>query len=347
LSASTGRRAFITDDNFARNKERDSTFDRLIELREKDGITLGLMIQVDTLCHKIPNFMEKAKRAGVTKVFIGLENINPDNLAAVKKRQNKITEYRKMLLGWKEQGILTIAGYILGFPADTPETIRRDIAIIKDELPIDLLEFFCLTPLPGSEDQQVLWKNGVAMDLDLNRYDVEHVCTAHSKMSTKEWQGIYHEAWLLYYTPEPMKTLLRRAVATGVPIGNLAKYLLTFSTTDRLENVHPLQGGIFRLKHPSERRPGLSHENPWLFWPRFTGETLVKHVMLARTIGRLLVWQTAITYTPGARHYMDQALTPVSDDGDETLDLLTKTTGARAAVAHVKKIAQLTGVRVA
>jgi radical SAM superfamily enzyme YgiQ (UPF0313 family) len=341
------RKFFITDDNFARNKEWESTFDRLIELREKDGIPLGLMIQVDTLCHKIPNFMEKAKRAGVTKVFIGLENINPDNLAAAKKRQNKITEYRKMLLAWKEQGILTIAGYILGFPADTPETIRRDIAIIKDELPIDLLEFFCLTPLPGSEDHQVLWKNGVAMDLDLNRYDVEHVCTAHSKMSTKEWQDIYHEAWLLYYTPEHMKTLLRRAAATGVPTGNLAKYLLTFSTTDRLENVHPLQGGIFRLKHPSERRPGLSRENPWFFWPRFTWETLVKHVILARTIGRLLMWQTAIAYNPGARNYMDRALTPVSDDGDEALDLLTKTTGARAAVAHVKKIAQLTGVRVA
>jgi radical SAM superfamily enzyme len=341
------RKFFITDDNFARNKEWESTFDRLIELREKDGIPLGLMIQVDTLCHKIPNFMEKAKRAGVTKAFIGLENINPDNLAAAKKRQNKITEYRKMLLAWKEQGILTIAGYILGFPADTPETIRRDIAIIKAELPIDLLEFFCLTPLPGSEDHQVLWKNGVAMDLDLNRYDVEHVCTAHSKMSTKEWQDIYHEAWLLYYTPEHMKTLLRRAAATGVPIGNLAKYLLTFSTTDRLENVHPLQGGIFRLKHPSERRPGLSRENPWFFWPRFTWETLAKHVILARTIGRLLMWQTAIAYNPGARNYMDQALTPVSDDGDETLDLLTKTTGARAAVAHIKKIAQLTGVRVA
>jgi radical SAM superfamily enzyme YgiQ (UPF0313 family) len=341
------RKFFITDDNFARNKEWESTFDRLIELREKDGIPLGLMIQVDTLCHKIPNFMEKAKRAGVTKVFIGLENINPDNLAAAKKRQNKITEYRKMLLAWKEQGILTIAGYILGFPADTPETIRRDIAIIKDELPIDLLEFFCLTPLPGSEDHQVLWKNGVAMDLDLNRYDVEHVCTAHSKMSTKEWQDIYHEAWLLYYTPEHMKTLLRRAAATGVPTGNLAKYMLTFSTTDRLENVHPLQGGIFRLKHPSERRPGLSRENPWFFWPRFTWETLVKHVILARTIGRLLMWQTAIAYNPGARNYMDRALTPVSDDGDEALDLLTKTTGARAAVAHVKKIAQLTGVRVA
>ena len=340
------RKFFITDDNFARNKEWESTFDRLIELRERDGIPLGLMIQVDTLCHKIPNFMEKAKRAGVTKVFIGLENINPDNLAAAKKRQNKITEYRKMLLAWKKQGILTIAGYILGFPADTPETIRRDIAIIKDELPIDLLEFFCLTPLPGSEDHQTLWKNGVAMEPDLNKYDVEHVCTAHSKMSKKEWQDIYHEAWQLYYTPEHMKTLLRRAAATGVPIGNLAKYLLTFSTTNRLEKVHPLQGGILRLKHPSERRPGWPCENPWVFWPRFAWETFVKHVILAGAIGRLLIWQTVITYGPGARSYMDPALTPVSDDGDDTLDLLTKTTGARAAVAHIKKIAGLTSVRI-
>ena len=340
------RKFFITDDNFARNKEWESTFDRLIEIRERDGIPLGLMIQVDTLCHRIPNFMEKAKRAGVTKVFIGLENINPDNLAAAKKRQNKITEYRKMLLAWKKQGILTIAGYILGFPADTPETIRRDIAIIKEELPIDLLEFFCLTPLPGSEDHQTLWKNSVAMDSDLNRYDVEHVCTAHPKMSQKEWQDIYHEAWQLYYTPEHMKTLLRRAAATGVPIGNLAKYLLTFSTTDRLEKVHPLQGGIFRLKHPSERRPGLSRENAWLFWPRFAWETLVKHAVLAGAIGRLLVWQMIIANGSGAHNYMDQALTPVSDDGDETLELLTKTAGGRAAVAHAKKIAELTSVRV-
>jgi radical SAM superfamily enzyme YgiQ (UPF0313 family) len=337
---------FITDDNFARNKEWESIFDRLIELRERDGIPISLMIQVDTLCHKIVNFVEKAKRAGVTKVFIGLENINPENLAAAKKRQNKITEYRKMLLAWKKQGILTIAGYILGFPADTSESIRRDIEIIKNELPIDLLEFFCLTPLPGSEDHQTLWKNGISMDADLNRYDVEHVCTAHSKMSPKEWQDIYHEAWLLYYTPAHMKTLLRRAAATGVPIGNLAKYLLTFSTTDRLEKVHPLQGGIFRLKHPSERRPGLSRENPWLFWLRFTWETAVKHAILAGAIGRLLIWQTTIAHASGAHSYMDQALMPVGDDGDETLDLLTKTTGARAAVAHAKKVAGLTSVRV-
>ena len=89
-------------------------------------------------------------------MFIGLENINPDNLVGVKKKQNRIAEYREMLLAWKRAGCFTYAGYILGFPNDTPETIRRDIAIIQRELPLDILEFFCLTPLPGSEDHQRL-----------------------------------------------------------------------------------------------------------------------------------------------------------------------------------------------
>ncbi|MBB2674843.1 UNVERIFIED_ORG: hypothetical protein GGE44_004425 [Rhizobium esperanzae] len=333
---------FITDDNFARNKDWEAIFDRLIELKERDGIPLGLMIQVDTLCHKIPNFIEKSRRAGVTRVFIGLENVNPDNLTAAKKNQNKITEYRKMLLAWKAQGIMTLAGYILGFPADTPESIRRDIAIIQEELPLDVIEFFILTPLPGSEDHQVLWKKGVEMDGDLNIYDVEHVCTAHQKMSKQEWEDIYHEAWSLYYSPDHMKTLLRRAVATGVPLARLVKVLVSFATTVPLENVHPLQSGLMRLKTPAERRPELPRENPLVFWPRFAWETLSKHASLAGTIIGLTISAFLISRDAKSKSYTDQALTPVADDEEETLSLFTKTAGGTAAVSHVRKVAELT-----
>jgi hypothetical protein len=333
----------LTDDNFARNHNWEAIFDRLIELREKAGIPLGLMIQVDTLCHKIPNFVEKAKRAGVTRVFIGLENINPDNLAAAKKRQNKITEYRRMLLAWKAQGIITLAGYILGFPADTPETIRRDIAIIQKELPLDILEFFCLTPLPGSEDHQVLWNKGVAMEADLNKYDVEHVCTAHPKMSKAQFEEIYREAWSLYYTPQHMRTLLRRMAATGGPMTSLVKVLVAFATTVHLENVHPLQAGVLRLKHPYERRSGSPRENPWLFWCRFVWGTLYKQAILVFTIGRLVLVKAGIDRDPNRQAYMDQALSPVREDENDTLDLLTRTTGGSAAVAHIRKVAGLTG----
>ncbi|MGH9821384.1 MAG: B12-binding domain-containing radical SAM protein, partial [Pyrinomonadaceae bacterium] len=152
---------FITDDNFARNKDWEAILDKLIDLREVDSLKISFIIQVDTLCHKLPNFIEKCKRAGVRRVFIGLENINPDSLLGAKKRQNKITDYRQMLLAWKHVGIVTYCGYILGFPGDTRESVVRDIEIIKRELPVDLLEFFYLTPLPGSEDHKKLYESGV------------------------------------------------------------------------------------------------------------------------------------------------------------------------------------------
>ena len=129
-------------------------------------------------------------------------------------------------------------------------------------------------------------------------------------------------------------------------MGSLVKLLFTFSTTDRIEKVHPLQSGILRLKHPLERRLGLPRESPWIFWPRFAWDTLRTHLILAGTFGRLLLWRTAIARDPRARGYMDQALMPVADDEDETLDLLTKTTGGRAAVAHSRKVAQLTGAAI-
>lgn len=333
---------FITDDNFARNKEWETIFDRLIELREQEGIPLGLLLQVDTLCHKLPHFISKAKRAGVTRVFIGLENINPDNLAAAKKRQNKITEYRKMLLAWKGEGIITIAGYILGFPGDTPASIRRDIAIIQKELPLDILEFFYLTPLPGSEDHQRLWKNGTPMEADLNKYDLEHACAPHPRMSQQEWQDIYREAWSLYYSPKHLETLLRRAVATGIKLSSLVKLLVRFSATVQVEKVHPLQDGIIRMKHPSERRPGLPAVSPWAFWLRFAWETARKQATSIKAIIWMIKLMRSIRRDPNALNYKDQALMPIGEDDDGNLDLMTKTNGAPAAVAHIKRVDELT-----
>ena len=335
-------RYFITDDNFARNKDWEAILDRLIKLREVDRIPLGLMIQVDTLCHKLPNFVEKSKRAGVTRVFIGLENINPDNLAAAKKRQNKITEYRKMLLAWKAQGVFTLAGYILGFPADTPASIRRDIEIIQRELPLDVLEFFCLTPLPGSEDHQTLWRKGVDMDPDLNNYDLEHVCADHPNMTRREWLEIYQEVWRLYYSRDHMRRLLRRTAATGGKISSMVKLLLTFSLTVGLEGVHPLQSGVIRLRHPSERRPGLPRELAWIFWPRLAWDTVHKTFVTLSRLSELSIDAIKAVRDPERDSYMDQALTPVHDDDDETLDLTTKTGGARAAVAHIQRVDKLT-----
>jgi hypothetical protein len=207
---------FVTDDNFARNRNWESILDRIISLRENEGFKPSLIFQVDTLCHRIPGFIEKVARAGCISVFIGLENINPESLMASKKRQNKIWEYREMLLAWRRAGVITCAGYILGFPTDTPASIARDIETIQRELPIDILEFFLLTPLPGSEDHKSMYMAGVSMDTDMNRYDLEHACADHPTMDRTTLERVYRDAWSLYYTDSHVETLIRRAAVSSL-----------------------------------------------------------------------------------------------------------------------------------
>ena len=143
------RRFFITDDDFARNQNWEEIIDRCIAMREEEKLPISFTIQVDTMCHKIPRFIEKCARAGCRNIFIGLENLNPETLVLAKKRQNKVSEYRKMMQMWKDHKCTTVAGYIIGFPTDTPESIKQDLETIKQELPVDLLQFTYLTPLAG------------------------------------------------------------------------------------------------------------------------------------------------------------------------------------------------------
>ena len=274
-------RFFITDDNFARNRNWEAIFDRLIEMRENEGLRLQFIIQVDTLCHRIPNFVEKAARAGCKRVFIGLENVNPDNLLHAKKKQNRVHEYRQMFHAWRARQVITYAGYILGFPGDTPEQIARDIATVQRELPVDLLEFFILTPLPGSADHQALDANGVWMDPDMNKYDLEHVTTGHPVMTAAEWQTVYRQAWDLYYSAGHIETIFRRAKANGIKPVRLLNHILQFYFTFVQEKVHPLQGGYFRRKIRRSRRSTLPHENPIIFYPRRIGEVVETHAKLA------------------------------------------------------------------
>ena len=329
-------RFFITDDNFARNKDWEIILDRLIHLREVEMLDLSLIIQVDTMCHKIPNFISKCRRAGVKKTYIGLENINPANLMAAKKKQNKITEYRKMLWEWQKAGILVYAGYITGFPFDTAESILNDLEIIKRELPIDVLEIHYLTPLPGSEDHQKLFRAGVWMDPDLNKYDLHHITCGHPRMTKEEWEYAYKESWKRYYSYEHCESVMRRAGALR-GFGNVLITMTWFKASFELENCHPVESGLLRLKSRLDRRPTLPVEPVWLFYPKYFAELARKTVGWISIYLKLRMIYLRVKHDPKRYEYSDLAITPVIDDEIETHEMFNND-AARAYVADELRI---------
>jgi hypothetical protein len=222
-----------------------------------------------------------------------------------------------MLQAWRRAGVITYCGYILGFPTDTPESIAHDIDIIKKELPLDILQFYILTPLPGSEDHKVLHERGVPMDPDMNKYDLEHACTGHPNMSIEVCEQVYHDAWARFYTDEHVETILRRAFASGIAMNKIGGFLTWISGCNAIERVHPLQFGFFRRKIRTQRRSGMPIESPLVFYPRRVLEIARSAAQWGARARKYRALRKRIVADPTGRTYVDEALAPPPLDAAE------------------------------
>lgn len=258
---------FFTDDNFARKKLWRETFEAIIKLRE-EGLGISFMMQVD-LAKKPKDFVTLAAKAGCTQVFIGMESVNPQNLAAEGKKQNKVEEYRSIIQEWHDAGVLVHTGYIIGLPWDSKEQVAEDIRFLKDEVGPDQASFFMLTPLPGSHDHREMKKRGEWMDPDFNKRDSFHATIEHPRMTAEEWTEAYESAWKTFYSKENMIRNLSRWVDRPRNYWNLMSIFFWYKNAALIEKEHPMIAGFFRLKDRTTRRPGYAIDSmPVHFWKR-------------------------------------------------------------------------------
>ncbi len=255
---------FFTDDNFARNKNWEGIFDALIRLREEERIPVEFMMQVDVLSWKIKNFVEKARRAGCQNVFIGMESLDTTSLKAAGKNQNHVDEYSKLIESYRGSAISTHVGYIIGFPNETAESVRRDLACLMNHVRPDHASFFMLTPLPGSMDHVHMVQRGEWMHPDFNLYDSHHEVTVHPNLKDGAWKALYLEAWRTFYSFENMKAVLQRAPQSLY--WNIFNRFMWYKNSILTEGRHPMMCGFLRLKGRKNRRPGLPILSRWEYY---------------------------------------------------------------------------------
>ena len=148
----------------------------------------------------------------------------------------------------------------------------------------------------------------------MNKYDLNHVCTTHPRMSRAEWDRAYKLAWQRYYTIDHIETILRRVASVGANASNALFLITWFKGSIDLENIHPLEGGFLRLKFRRDRRAGSPDRAGWRFYPRYALEVVSKLVRWARLYVRLRRIYLAIKRDPRRFDYTDLAMTPVADD---------------------------------
>ncbi len=288
---------FFTDDNFARSKNWEAIFDGMIEMQES-GKNVGFMMQIDTQASKIPNFVEKAKKAGCRMVFIGMESVNPENIAAAGKTQNHVDQYREMVQRWQKAGVVVHVGYIIGFPHDSLESVRRDVVFLRDHVGVDLASFFMMTPLPGSVDHLEMIKRGDAIDPDLNKYDSFHETFPHPKMKPGEWKAATQLAYSEFYTKEHCTNILRRLQKDHYWL--MFWNLIWYRYSGVLSGTHPMMTGFFRQKDRLDRRPGLPTENIFRFGWRWLKDFVLDSGSYIKLFFEFQeIWFLTRNYVPG------------------------------------------------
>lgn len=244
---------FLCGDNFARNPHWRKILDGLIALRQH-GLKFKFMVQSDLKCGKLPGFIEKLGQAGCSQIFFGVESLNPKNLEQAGKSQNNIEAYAELWQLCHDQGIAVHAAYIIGFDADTPESVDRDVRQLL-ALGADQASFYIKMPNPGSQDFLEATLAQRPMDPDFNHHDTFHPTIWHRSMSGPEWFGAYQRAWREFYRPRHMISALKRLPDRERRMRMFCNDMWYWWAT-RAERTHPMIAGWYRWRSFWDRRPG-------------------------------------------------------------------------------------------
>lgn len=247
----------FASDNLARNPHWRELLAGLADLRA-EGREFTIWAEADVLCDTGPNrgFLEAYAKAGGQGLFLGIESMNPANVAAAGKTQNSVDALPAFFERCRAHGIAPEGGYIVGFEHDTPESVAREVQMLVDA-GLSRAWFFMKTLLPGSQDWVEWTMAGKPASTDLNDYDSTTASYQHERMTAAEWTKAYMDAVRTFYSPENMAKTLRR-FASKAQRWRLVAGLMWCRWAYLVEGCHPMIAGWYRHRPLSERRPGTA-----------------------------------------------------------------------------------------
>ena len=140
--------------------------------------------------------------AGARWIFIGMESIDPANMADVNKTFSKPANYREVLDGLARRNIYAITSFIFGMDNDTAGVGDRTVDEIESWAP-GLPVFGQLTPFPATPLYDRLEKAG-RLERPQHWLDFAPFVMAHAplKMSIEAAREETLHAWSRSYSPE-------------------------------------------------------------------------------------------------------------------------------------------------
>src|SRR5579872_4317954 len=189
---------FFVDDNFAINVKRTKSLLRDIIAA---GAELAWVAQISANLLQDEELLDLIAASGGKWIFIGMESLDPANLASVNKSFNKPADYARVLEALAQRHVYAITSFIFGLDNDTPGVAERTLAEIRG-WPPGLPVFGQITPFPATPLYDRLKKEGRLTRpehwLEFAPFQMAHT---PRKITISEVQDEVRYAWANSYSP--------------------------------------------------------------------------------------------------------------------------------------------------
>jgi len=190
---------FFIDDNLAINIKRTKSL--LREIIAADA-QLPWVAQISANLLRDEELVDLIARSGGKWIFIGMESIDPTNMADVNKNFSKPGEYSAVLARLAQRNVYAITSFIFGMDNDTVGVAGRTLNEINS-WPPGLPVFGQLTPFPATPLYDRL-KSAGRLTRPTHWLDFAPFVMAHNplKMTIEEARLETNKAWSASYSAE-------------------------------------------------------------------------------------------------------------------------------------------------
>jgi len=205
---------FFVDDNFAINVKRTKSLLRDIIAA---GAQLNWVAQISANLLRDEELVDLIAESGGKWIFIGMESLDPANLASVKKSFNKPNEYAEVLERLARRNVYAITSFIFGLDNDTTGVGERTLAQVRTWPPV-LPVFGQITPFPATPLYDRLMQEG-RLTRPKHWLEFAPFRMAHTPlhMTIPEVQDEVRYAWTNSYSPAATERALNAIADEPVP----------------------------------------------------------------------------------------------------------------------------------
>lgn len=189
------REFHIVDDNFTMDKGYTRNF--LLELKK---LNLDISwatpngVRMDTLDKEILALM---KETGLYLISLGIES-GSDRILSLMQKGITLQDIEKYVSLIGSSGIDIAGFFILGFPTETEEEIRKTIDLAVS-LPIIRANFFTYLPFPGTDSYKELEENGELSNVDWENFYFMKAAYVPKSLSRKQLKYLQRLAFLRFF----------------------------------------------------------------------------------------------------------------------------------------------------